>query len=97
MFGGTVSAVPEKYKAASAIRYIHSECPPFYMQHGTVDDVVPTIQSINFAAALEAAIGQENVELHLIENAGHFDSVHVSNENVKASIDFLDKHLKRTR
>jgi acetyl esterase/lipase len=95
MFGGPVSAVPEKYKAASAIYYVNAECPPFYIQHGSTDEVVPSQQSIDFAKALEAAIGKENVELHLIDNAGHFDRAHVSNENIRASIDFLDNHLKK--
>ena len=94
IFGGPFSKVPEKYRAASAIEYIGSGCPPFYVQHGTADEVIPVVQSLVFFDKLTAAIGKDRVELHLVENAGHFDRAHSSPGNIKASIDFLDRFLK---
>ncbi|MBN1191610.1 MAG: alpha/beta hydrolase [Dehalococcoidales bacterium] len=93
MMGGSVSELPERYRAASPINYISHECPPFFIQHGKSDDVIPYLQSVLFAGALESAIGKERVKLRLIENAGHFDRVHSSPENLNAALDFLDKHL----
>jgi acetyl esterase/lipase len=94
MLGGDLAACPEKYRAISALSYISPKCPPFYIQHGTADQVVPLLQSVNFAAALEAAVGKDKVKLNLVENAGHFDRAHSSPQNVKAVLDFLDEHLK---
>ena len=93
MMGGSVSAVPEKYRAASPITYINHECPPFFIQHGKSDELIPYLQSVIFARALERAIGKSKVELKLIENAGHFDRIHSSSENINAALDFLDRHL----
>jgi acetyl esterase/lipase len=94
MLGGSLSEVPEKYRLASPITYVGTNCPPFYIQHGTSDQIVPYLQSVAFAAALESAIGKNNVKLKLIENAGHFDRIHSSLENINAALDFLDQYLK---
>jgi acetyl esterase/lipase len=94
MMGGTISQVPEKYRAFSPHNYINRQCPPFYIQHGKADDVIPYLQSVSFAGSLEAMIGKDKVEQKLIEKAGHFDRIHSSLENINAALDFLDKQLK---
>jgi acetyl esterase/lipase len=94
MMGGNISTYPEKYRSASAQTYISTKCPPFYIQHGTADDVVPYLQSVEFASALEAVVGTSRVKLKLIENAGHFDRIHSSPENISEVLDFLDERLK---
>ncbi len=94
MLGGSISEVPEKYKALSPITYLNAECPPFYIQHGKSDELVPYLQSVRFAEALEAAAGKTRVTLKLIENAGHFDRIHSSPENIKSVLDFLDRQFK---
>jgi acetyl esterase/lipase len=93
MMGGRISQVPEKYKTASPITYVNRECPPFYIQHGTTDKVIPLSQSITFAGALEKVIGRDNVKLKLIPNAGHFDLVQSSSENINEAVDFLDRYF----
>ena len=93
MMGGSFSEVPETYKTASPIIYVNDKCPPFYIQHGKSDELVPYQQSVRFAEALQASIGKSQVNLKLIENAGHFSRIHCSPENLKAVFDFLDKHL----
>jgi acetyl esterase/lipase len=94
LMGGSLTQVPEKYRTASAIVHITDACPPFYIQHGKADEVIPYLQSVMFAAALEAAIGKAKVTLNLIENAGHFDRIHSSSSNINTSLDFLDRQLK---
>jgi acetyl esterase/lipase len=94
LMGGSISEVPETYKAASPITYVNAQCPPFYIQHGKSDKLVPCSQSTQFAEVLEAAIGKSKVHLKLIENAGHFSSIQHSPENIKAVLDFLDKYIK---
>lgn len=94
IIGGQLSKFPERCKTISPMTYITSEASPFYLQEGNADEIVPYLQSVNFAEALIIAIGKENVELNLIENANHFDAVHYSPENMKRALDFLDKYLK---
>ena len=93
MMGGSISSLPEKYRSVSAQTYVSAKCPPFYIQHGTSDDVIPYLQSVEFAKALESVIGKSQVKLKLIENAGHFDRIHSSPENISEVLDFLEEHL----
>jgi acetyl esterase/lipase len=94
MMGGSISSFPEKYRSVSAQTYISAKCPPFYVQHGTSDDVIPYLQSVEFARALESVIGKSQVKLKLIENAGHFDRIHSSPENISEALDFIEEQLK---
>jgi acetyl esterase/lipase len=91
--GGNLSNNPEKFRSASPITYVNAKCPPFYIQHGTADPIVPYVQSVDFARKLEVSIGKTKVRLHLIENAVHIDPIHSSSENIKAALDFLDEQL----
>lgn len=93
LIGGQLTECPEKCRAINPATYITSDCPPFYLQHGTADHLVPYLQSVNFAQALIDTIGQENVTLNLIEGLDHFDLDHNSSENVNMALDFLDRHL----
>ncbi|MGL4997391.1 alpha/beta hydrolase fold domain-containing protein [Cetobacterium sp.] len=93
--GADIRTIPEIVKMTNPETYISKSNPPFLIQHGTSDIFVPNTQSIEFAQNLEKAIGKENVELHLLKNAGHgspeaFDSP----ENLEIVFKFLDKHLK---
>jgi acetyl esterase/lipase len=94
LIGGQVTKCQEKCQAINPETYITSDCPPFYLQHGTVDHLVPYLQSVNFARVLIDTIGQENVTLNLLEGIDHFDLEHNSPENVNKALDFLDRYLK---
>lgn len=94
LIGGQLSEHPERCQAVNPATYITADCPPFYLQHGTADSLVPYLQSVDLARLLTDAIGQENVTLHLLEGVDHFDPEHNSPENVKRALDFLDMHLK---
>jgi acetyl esterase/lipase len=94
LIGGKITDCPDRCREINPATYITSDCPPFYLQHGTSDHLVPYLQSVNFAEALGDIIGRENVTLNLVDGVDHFDSEHNSSENVKKALDFLDKHLK---
>ena len=94
LIGGQLTESPERYQTINPATYITSDCPPFYLQHGTADHFVPYLQSVNFARVLVDTIGQENVTLNLIEGVDHFDWDHNSSENVNKALDFLDRYLK---
>jgi len=69
--GQNISKVPDLCKQADPTNYITSECPPFLIQHGTLDSIIPTQQSVDLAAAITREIGQDKVILTLLNGAGH--------------------------
>lgn len=81
-------------KQASALTYISTDDPAFYIQHGTADQNIPITQSINFSKALSDVIGADKVTYSSIEGAGHGTSEFQTAENIAKVLDFLDLNLK---
>ena len=96
LLGGQITEIPDRVKAANPETYITPAAPPFFLQHGTLDAIVPVQMSINFAAKLEGAVGKDRVQLELLEGAEHGDPRFESPENVEKVLDFLDKHMKQS-
>jgi len=95
LLGEQITKVPDLVRAANPETYINPNAPPFFIQHGTKDDVVPVQQSIHFASKLAAVLGEDKVRLELLEGAGHGDDPQFTTpENVRKVLDFLDEHLK---
>lgn len=94
LLGRKITDVPEIVKAANPETYIRPGAPPFFLQHGTRDAVVPVQQSINFAARLSQVLGADRVRLELIQDAEHADPRFETPENVTRVLDFLDACLK---
>jgi acetyl esterase/lipase len=94
LFGNKITEIPERVRAASPIIYIKKNAPPFFIQHGTKDAVVPVQQSVGLAAKLRVVLGNRMVKLELIKEAEHADPRFETPENVDKVLDFLDKHLK---
>ncbi len=94
LFGHKITEIPEKVEAANPITYIRENTPPFFIQHGTKDAVVPVQQSIGLTAKLKEVLENRLVQLELIEEAEHADPKFETPENVNKVLIFLDKHLK---
>lgn len=94
LLGQLINEIPEKVKTASPETYIRPGAPPFLLQHGTKDPVVPVQQSIEFAEKLKRVLGEEMIVLELLEGAEHADVRFETPENVARVLDFLDEHLK---
>ena len=94
LLGQKITEIPEIVKAANPETYIRQGTPPFFLQHGSKDCVVPVQQSINLAAKLSKTLAEDRVKLELIQDAEHADPRFESPENVKKVLDFLDKGLK---
>lgn len=94
LLGEQITKVPELVKAANPETYITPAAPPFFLQHGTMDDTVPVQMSINFAAKLEQVLGKDRVQLGLLEGAEHGDPQFETLDNVRKVLDFLDRRLK---
>lgn len=91
--GKPVNAVPDLAKKANPATYIHSEMPPFFIQHGKADVFVPYQQSENFAAEIKHRSPETFVYLELLETAGHGDVQFESEENMNKVFRFLEKCL----
>jgi acetyl esterase/lipase len=93
LLGRLITEVPELVRWASPMTYISANSPPFLIQHGLKDQLVPVEQSIHFAAALEKAVGKERVTLELLPEVYHADPAFETPENTERVLDFLDPIL----
>ncbi len=94
VLGQKITVIPEKVKEANPETYITRDDPPFFIEHGTKDHLVPTQQSINFAKKLETVLGKEKVTLVLLEGSKHGGPAFETPENIKLVFAFLDTYLK---
>jgi acetyl esterase/lipase len=94
LLGKPIAQVPELVKMADPQTYISPDDPPFFIQHGTKDDVIPAAQSVEFAARLEKALGKDKVTVELLPGAGHGGPPFMAPANLNKVLDFLDRHLK---
>ncbi|MDO1445538.1 alpha/beta hydrolase [Rhodocytophaga aerolata] len=95
IIGKPITQAAEEVKLIDPQTYISADCPPFFIQHGTKDPLIPYLQSVVLADALYKVIGKEKVQVALLEGAGHGGSLFDDPENLHKVYAFLDKHLKR--
>src|SRR5579862_6719523 len=69
MVGGPIQLNREAAKRASPLYYVSAGAPPFHIQHGTRDRLVPVKQSEDLHGALLAA-GVRS-KLHIMPGADH--------------------------
>ncbi|MCC2782238.1 S9 family peptidase, partial [Parabacteroides distasonis] len=79
---------------ANPENYITKDCPPFFIQHGLADTVVPFQQSILFADKLERMIGPDKVTLELFSQVDHAEEFFRTPENTDKIYAFFDQYLK---
>ena len=97
LLGKPITEAPDLVRRANPETYVRPGLPPFLLQHGTQDAIVPVQQSINLAARLAAVLGEQMVTLELLEGAGHADPAFETPQNVERVFDFLDTCLKQAR
>lgn len=88
-------ASDEVLRTLNPENYITKDDPPFLLQHGYRDEVIPRLQSQEFAAKLADAIGSDNVEYNLLMSANHSEDkyFHTTN-NLERNYEFLARHIK---
>ncbi|MDO4648401.1 MAG: alpha/beta hydrolase [Eubacteriales bacterium] len=96
--GHQITEIPELVRMVTPAVYAHTDMPPVYILHGSIDQVVPVEQSIAFADAIKKAAGTDKVQLHIVEGKLHhgdawYNEPWVANE----ALDFLDKVFQRTK
>jgi acetyl esterase/lipase len=94
LIGKNLKDAPDLVKAANPETYISKDDPPFFIQHGLNDPLVPYLQSVNFAKKLEQTLGKEKVILELIPDTGHGGPAFQTEQNLNKVFAFLDKYLK---
>ena len=90
LIGAPVGERPDLAGAASPVRFVDPQAPPFLFLHGTADTLVPPRQSQRLADALTAAGAQATVEL--VDGAGHmFPGLDepATTKLIERSVDFL--------
>jgi acetyl esterase/lipase len=94
LMGKQLTLVPDLVKQANPETYIDANDPPFFIQHGTADVLIPSQQSVGFAAALQKVLGTNKVSLELLSGAGHAGAAFSTEANIAKVLAFLDAHLK---
>jgi acetyl esterase/lipase len=93
LLGQQITEVPELVRTANPETYIRPGLPPFFIQHGDRDDIVPHQQSVNIAAKLSDVLGPEMVTLELLPGVGHGGPEFETDENLQKVFTFLDQIL----
>jgi acetyl esterase/lipase len=94
LIGKNLADAPELVEAANPETYITSDDPPFFIQHGLLDHLVPYQQSVNLAKKLEAIIGKEKVTLELLKDNDHGGPGFTTEQNINKVFSFLDQKIK---
>jgi acetyl esterase/lipase len=94
LIGKNIENAPELVRAANPETYITSDDPPFLIQHGLTDNLVPYQQSVNLAEKLEKKLGEEKVSLKLFPGTGHGGPAFLAADNLENIFSFLDSYLK---
>ncbi|MFA6240233.1 MAG: alpha/beta hydrolase [Candidatus Hydrogenedentales bacterium] len=94
LMGKQITLVPDLVRKANPETYITANDPPFFIQHGDADKLIPSQQSAEFAKKLQQKLGKSKVTFELLPGAGHGDAKFVTAENTAKVLDFLDKVLK---
>jgi acetyl esterase/lipase len=95
-FGILVDEVsPDLAALTNPETYVSPQSPPFVIQHGKLDAVVPYVQSVRLAEKLRAAIGEEKVRLTLFEDYVHADRRFETMHNCSIVLDQLEELLRQ--
>ena len=94
LLGQKITEIPELVKKANPATYISGDDPPFLIEHGTDDRLIPTKQSIDFASQLERVMGSEKVKLIILDGADHGGPQFTTEANLTIVFGFLDAILK---
>jgi hypothetical protein len=87
--------VPELVKEADPESYVSSDDPPFFIQHGLDDNLVPYQGSVVLARKLGKFLGYRKVFLELFSATGHGGDAFGTKENLNRVFSFLDTYLKQ--
>ena len=94
LIGQNIEDAPDLVRVANPETYITKDDPPFFIQHGLIDHLVPYQQSVNLANKLQPVIGKEKVTLELLPGTDHGGPNYQTEQNLNKVFAFLDKYIK---
>jgi len=94
LIGANLTDAPQLVKLVNPETYITPDDPPFLIQHGLIDNLVPYQQSAILAAKLAEDLGEEKSTLELFQDTGHGGKSFTTEQNLNKVFAFLDKYLK---
>ena len=94
LIGKNLEDAPDLVIEANPETYVSADDPPFLIQHGLEDNLVPYQGSVLLARKLGDILGYENVSLELFPATRHGGPAFGSEENLEKVYRFLDKYLK---
>lgn len=94
VIGKNITEAVVEVKAFNPETYISKDDPPFFIEHGSKDPLIPYLQSTEFSNALYNIVGKEKVNFEILEGAGHGTPQFSAPENLDKVFAFLDKYLK---
>lgn len=94
LFGKVPADAPAVTRSAEPEHFASQDDPPFLIQHGLEDNVVPYQGSVVLARELGKAIGYKKVFLELFPVTGHAGEAFVTGENIQRVFNFLDASMK---
>lgn len=92
LIGALIQQNADLAEKANPARYASKDDPPFFIQHGDADPLVPMEQSEILATALKAAGAK--VEFEVLHGAGHGGPQFQNPQNLQKVKAFLDRALK---
>lgn len=90
LIGAPVGANPALAERASPITYVSAAAPPFFVQHGKADCMVPWRQSDALVRALRAKVTSAAVQVRYFDNAEHGGDEFNSDANLEDIVRFLN-------
>ena len=94
LLGAKITEVEYLVKEANPMTYVHENIPPFFIQHGRIDNLVPYQQSENLYKKIVEVAGEDKAQFEILENARHGGPHFGERKNVEKVFAFLDKHMK---
>ena len=91
--GAKITDIPETVRKANPETWITPDCPPFLLQHGDIDEIVPYQMSVQFAEKINSIAGKGRAKMVEVKGARHADPKFEVEENIKIVLDFIDKHI----
>jgi len=94
LVGAPIRTVPGRVRAANPVAYLtkRRDVPPFLIEHGDLDAVVPFQQSVALFHALVRHGGPDAAELHIVKGSGHWMDFDAASQ-VPVALAFLDRTL----
>jgi acetyl esterase/lipase len=94
LIGKNLEDAPQLVNESNPETYVSSDDPPFFIQHGLEDNLVPYQGSVLLARKLGKMLGYKKVSLELFSATRHGGEAFGTEENLNKVFTFLDKYLQ---